>query len=100
MPQAICPESPSMMIISQVRGATYTGMVDYGADLEAYAFSRPDYRLHVVWVKEDKTVEISIPQDELLAVYDRGGVPFMPPLVDGSYRISAGFETIYIHLRP
>jgi hypothetical protein len=76
-------------------------VVDYGADFEAYSFSKTNKLIHVVWAKTDQlTLTVGISQSLFLEAYTRDGAPIIPSLVDGSYQIPVGFEPVYIIRRP
>lgn len=80
----------------ELQNSRYVGTVDYGNDIEAYAFCRGLEGIHVVWVKEDQTLTITVPQSEFVAARDRDGNPIVPTLTGSDYQLQVGFEPIYI----
>ncbi len=75
----------------------YSGPADYGASIEAYAFTKDDKFVHVIWSKADETHTIVIPSSKFVAAYKRDGTP-LTPAQDGSLQV--GFEPIYVELLP
>lgn len=80
--------------------AEYTGTVDYGQGVEAYAFARYDRRVHVVWAIDDQTLAISVPQSRFIDAVDRDGNALTPIAFGDNYLFLARFEPIYITLKP
>jgi hypothetical protein len=82
----------------QLYTATYVGPIDYGAEVEAYAFSRGAEQIQIVWTKDATTTTILIPQSWFRRATDRDGNPLTPIAVGKDYQLTVGFEPIYIIL--
>jgi hypothetical protein len=89
---------------NQLSHTTYIGPVDYGPDIEAYAFQRsPNETLVILWNKNDATQEITIPAANFLSARMRLGfnIQSLNPLPVGSdYKISVGFSPIFLTIQP
>ena len=88
-------------LIMQLDRARYLSTVDYGSDVEAYAFHQAPNKVHVVWAKDDTSVSILVPKSKFVDAYDRDGTQITNPPVDGNnYKFTAGFSPIYIIRKP
>jgi hypothetical protein len=85
---------------AQIVGSRYIGQVDYGDDVEAYAFRKGGQVLQIVWAKQNKTPTIAIPQSKFLQALDRQGRTIAPLVSGENYLLLASFDPIYILLRP
>jgi len=89
----------------KLRFARYQSTADYGPGVEAYAFRVNSQRIHVLWAKEDQTLDVFIPASKFIEAADRyGNILFdqsNPPPQNGSdYVIPVGFEPILITNNP
>jgi hypothetical protein len=92
-------------LLQKLRYARYLSTVDYGPGVEAYAFRVNLDRVHVLWAKEDQTLEVTIPSSKFIEATDRYGNILYdqanPPPQNGSdYVIPVGFEPILITNHP
>lgn len=88
-------------LILRLENAKYHEPVYYGNDVEAYAFWQGNKKIHVIWTKEDKSVEILIPKSDFIDAFDRDGNQLLnPPSVDDSYKFTASFSPIFMILNP
>jgi hypothetical protein len=88
-------------LILQLDDAKYLTPVNYGNDVEAYAFQKTSNNVHVIWTKVDKSVDILVPISKFIDAFDRDGKQISNPPVDGNnYKITAGFSPIYIIRKP
>jgi hypothetical protein len=88
-------------LILQLDRARYLSTVDYGSDVEAYAFHQAPNKVHVVWAKDDTSVSILVPKSKFVEAFDRDGSQITNPPVDGNnYKFTAGFSPIYIIRKP
>ena len=88
-------------LIQQLQRSRYLSSVDYGSDVEAYAFHQAPNKVHVVWAKDDTSVNILVPKSKFVEAYDRDGVQITNPPLDGNnYKFTVGFSPIYIIRKP
>ncbi len=89
---------------NQLHYTRYIGPVDYGPDIEAYAFQRsPDEILILLWTKQNILQDISVPQANYLSARMRIGFNMLdltPQPVGTDYLISIGFSPIFLTIRP
>ena len=86
--------------------ARYRYPVNYSPDIEAYAFRSGTQHVHVLWAKEDQTVEFYIPVNKFIraeswdgtTIYDQTNPP--PVVVGSEYRLEVGFSPIYLVRYP
>jgi hypothetical protein len=81
--------------------ATYIGPASYGADIEGYAFRKDGRITQVVWAKAeaDTTEVISVPSASFLGAMTRDGAALTATLNGNQYRVTVGFEPVYLLLR-
>jgi hypothetical protein len=89
----------------RLRFARYLYTVDYGPDIEAYAFRANSLQLHILWAREDKTVDFFVPIDKFIEATDRSGYVLYdqsnpPPQVGSDYVLQVGFAPLYITRNP
>lgn len=89
----------------KLRYARFLHRVNYGTDIEAYAFRVNSHRLLVVWAIDDQTLDINIPTSKFVEATDRyGNILYnylTPPPQSGSdYVVPVGFEPILITYLP
>jgi hypothetical protein len=89
----------------RLRFARYLYTVDYGPDIEAYAFRANSLQLHILWAREDKTVDFYVPIDKFIEASDRSGYVLYnqsnpPPQVGSDYVLQVGFAPLYIIRNP
>jgi hypothetical protein len=89
----------------RLRFARYLYTVDYGPDIEAYAFRANSLQLHILWAREDKTVDFYVPIDKFIEASDRSGYVLYnqsnpPPQVGSDYVLQVGFAPLYITRNP
>jgi hypothetical protein len=88
-------------LIHKLDRARYLSTVDYGSDVEAYTFRKAPNRVHVVWAKDDTSVNILVPKSKFLEAYDRDGTQIITPPIEGNnYKLTVGFSPIYIVRKP
>jgi hypothetical protein len=89
---------------NQLSYTKYLHPVDYGPEIEAYAFQRgSDEILIVLWAKNPVTQVVSIPQASFIGARMRVGyniVDIDPVPVGTDYRLSVGFSPIFLTIRP
>lgn len=89
----------------KLRYARYLYPVNYNPDIEAYAFRAHPYHVHILWAREDKTVDFSVPINKFIEATDRDGVVLYnqsnpPPQSGSNYVLQVGFEPIFLTLYP
>jgi hypothetical protein len=85
--------------------ARYRYPVSYDPDIEAYAFRSGPQHVHVLWAKEDQTVEFYVPKDKFIRaerwdgsiIYDQ---TTLPPQIGSDYRLEVDFSPIYLVRYP
>jgi hypothetical protein len=87
-------------LTQQLKDSRYTGMVDYGAEIEAYAFETQLQQIQVVWARSDQTINLIVPGDKFIAAYDRDGNPLAPLPAGSNYQLAVGFSPIYLNFSP
>jgi hypothetical protein len=84
-------------LILQLGDVKFLAPIDYGSEVEGYSYKQNSNKVHVVWTKEDKSVDILIPISKFIDAFDRDGNQISSPPVEGSnYKINVGFSPIYI----
>ncbi|HYN88426.1 MAG TPA: hypothetical protein VER55_07840, partial [Ardenticatenaceae bacterium] len=63
---------------------------------EAYAFEKGSYELHVVWTMRNETTLIDVPATLFVRASTWDGTPLTPLFVDGSAKLPASFDPIYV----
>ena len=80
----------------QLDRTRYIAPVDYGSNIEAYAFKRGSEQVHVLWTgTTDSSTEIAVPPG-FIEAYTRDGTP-LPP---SNGLLQVGFNPIYIIREP
>ncbi len=85
--------------------ARYRYPVSYDPAIEGYAFKSGSQHVHVLWAKEDQTVEFFVPINKFIRaerwdgsiLYDLSNPP---PIVGSDYRLEVGFSPIYLVRYP
>lgn len=85
-------------INQQLADAVYLGPVDYGPQIEAYAFLRGDTIISVAWSTDTQTHSVTVPQATFREAFDRDGNPLAPTPVEGGYQFAVPFEPVYLLL--
>ena len=85
---------------NQLHGYRSVVPVDYGSDIEAYAFDERVKFVHVIWAKEDQIFNILVPGEKFIAAYDRDGSVIDPTPNGLDYQLPLGFSPIYIEFSP
>ena len=85
--------------------ARYRYPVNYGPDIEAYAFRSGTQHVHVLWAREDQTVQFLIPKAKFIRVESWDGTPIydqtnLPPEIGSDYRLEVDFSPIYLVRYP
>lgn len=85
-------------LIAQTENGAFAGPVDYGPQVEAYAFDLPGgKKVHIIWAKTyGDTVSLSFPQASFSAAYERSGNPITPTLKGSTFDLQASFHPIYV----
>lgn len=87
-------------LIAQLGEANFRAIVDYGPEIEAYAFQRNGQSVHVAWARTDITRTLTLSTDEnaeeTIKGYDRFGEPLLPTSADNWVQFDIRFEPIYI----
>jgi hypothetical protein len=86
-------------LAQQLADATYLAPVNYGAGVEAYAFSKGAEQLHIIWTN-DAPIPITIPQSRFISATDRDGAPILPVFAGADAQLTASFAPIYVVCRP
>ncbi len=89
----------------KLRFARYLNPVSYNPEIEAYAFRANGLQVHILWAKEDKVIEFSVPVNKFIEATDRSGVVLYnqsnpPPQSGSNYLLQARFEPLYLTLYP
>ncbi len=105
-------------LIEQLWYSRFVQTVDYGVNLEAYAFhyygplrtvttadGRTVYttqtQTHVVWAKTYAQLQIvQVPASKFVAAYDQNGNQLTAALLEDSYYVPVGFNPVYIIREP
>jgi hypothetical protein len=88
-------------LIQQLDRARFLSTIDYGSEVEAYAFHQAPNKVHVVWANDDTSVNIFVPMSKFVDAFDRDGNQITNPPVDGNnYKFTVGFSPIYIVRKP
>ncbi|NOZ05429.1 MAG: hypothetical protein GXP41_03630, partial [Chloroflexi bacterium] len=85
---------------TELDNAIYVGPASYGTGFEAYTFSKGAQMVDVLWAKQDVTMTATIPGSEFVAAFNRYGVPLTPAFTGTDYRLSVGFDPVYIVRAP
>lgn len=85
--------------------ARYLYPISYNPDIDAYAFRANSLHVHILWAREDKTVDFSVPASKFIEATDREGVVLYnqsnpPPQSGSSYLLQVGFEPVFLTLYP
>lgn len=82
--------------ISQLlQNTKYISTVDYGSDIEAYAFKRGSEQVHILWTRTDLPTQIAKPSGFIEAIEWDG-----KPLTSSNGLLAVGFNPIYIIISP
>ena len=84
----------------QLAGASYKEVMTYAPGVEAYAFQKNAEQIDVLWAMQDQVLDVLVPQNKFVQAYDQYGNSLTPAPVDSNYRLSVGFEPIYIIRLP
>jgi len=87
-------------LTNQLKDSRYVGTLDYGSEIEAYAFETPLKRVQVLWAKSDTTVNVILPGNKYISAYDRDGDLITPQPIGSDYQIPVGFSPVYINYNP
>jgi hypothetical protein len=87
-------------LIAELQYSRYLAPFDYGEGLEAYAFSRGNERVHVLWAVENVSKQVAVPKANFIAAFDRDGNQITPTLSGDNYLLSVGFKPVYIIRKP
>jgi hypothetical protein len=85
---------------TQLQNTRKAGPVNYGHEIEAYAFRRNQDQIQVLWTVADTNLPVQIPQASFKAAFAWNGVSIQPPIEAGYYIVSVGFSPIYLVLTP
>jgi hypothetical protein len=82
--------------ISQLlQNTKYVSTVDYGSDIETYAFKRGSEQVHVLWARTDLLIGIAEPPGFIEAFEWNGN-----PLPSSNGQLTVGFSPIYLIISP
>ena len=82
--------------ISQLlQNTKYISTVNYGSDIEAYAFKRGSEQVHVLWTRTDTLSQIAKPTG-FIEAFEWDG----KPLTSSNGLLTVGFNPIYIIVSP
>jgi hypothetical protein len=85
--------------------ARYRYAVNYDPDIEAYAFRSGTQHVHILWAREDQTVQFFIPTNKFIRAERWDGTviyehPNLPPQIGSNYQLEVGFSPIYLVRYP
>jgi hypothetical protein len=88
-------------LAKQLLNANFLAGVDYGSNLEAYAFRRGSQDVHVIWSKVDVSgLTVRIPVSKYIDAFTRDGTSITPVQVGNDYEIPVGFSPTYVIRSP
>lgn len=86
-------------MVEYLSGSYYTSSVDYGAGIEAYEFTLPGERIHVLWtLSPNASLTAEVPESQFIDSQLRDGSVYTPTLADGVYQFDVSFVPMFIRL--
>ncbi len=80
-------------LTTQLENSRYVGTLNYGSQIEAFAFETPLKRVQVLWAKSDVTINVVIPGNKFIAAYDRDGDLITPQPIGSDYQNSGWLQS-------
>ncbi len=87
-------------LTERLRYSRFLAPVNYGAEIEAYAFDTRPEQVQVIWTRTDQALPVLVPGEKYLAAYTRDGEVLTPTVVGPDYQFTAGFSPIFVVFSP
>jgi hypothetical protein len=89
-------------LIGQAQGGVLPPamIADYGANVEAYRFSKRSHAIDVVWSVDGTARTVNVPLAKFMGASDRNGNSLETSIVGAEVRLRVGFSPIYIRRLP